>query len=155
VWGSPLGGGINASPSCVPEPGEVVNNPVKPEVKVPGDVLDGDEPRATLIDDPPDGWPEVPGVMLASACAGDREGLAWITGSNASHSAAERSSIEGVDIGPYRRRIQLSRRHASRQNRDCREFPLHVQHRSSRSAQSSAESEVETSDSGAKRDGGQ
>lgn len=86
---------VKVSPYCVEAEGEV-----------PFDVLEDDEERVDLFDDPEDIGPEVALVFFAEPLPGLAEGLAWIAGNDAMNSATPRAAVEGGDIAPQRRRSQ-------------------------------------------------
>lgn len=95
-------------------------------VGVPRDVLAPETERPALIDDAENLIDEEPIVEYPKTLSGDAVSLAGITGSDAMNSATPRSSVEGGKVRPDRRRIQVSRFHATNQRRSCCGFPLHV-----------------------------
>ncbi len=74
----------------------------KTEIDVTGYVFEEDPLWAALVDDPSDIWPEVAGVVGATALSGRAEGLAGISGQNDVESPAKGAGIEAAKIIPDR-----------------------------------------------------
>lgn len=96
-----------------------------------------------------DSGPQMPWVVGSTTFASETEGLTRVAANEAIHESTPRSSVEGVEIGPDRSRVQLPARHRRRQNRGSLDVPLHVQDAASTSTGSAPDGEVETSPSGA------
>jgi hypothetical protein len=98
------------------------------EAEMMGDILEEDERRLDLVDDPRDMRPEVARVVRAPAFARDREWLARIARSDDVHRAAPRAAVEGSNVVPDNSLIQgrvLHPRHES----GCGEgFPFDMAH---------------------------
>lgn len=133
-----------------PEIGKVSENSVESQSKVACDILQEDEARSHLANDSQDLGPEVALVFLPEPTAGNREGLAWVTGSDDIHPATPRSAIEGSEIRVNRSGLNRPLFHASRQDFADRVLPLHETDRSSAGKRQS-DSEVESADAGAQR----
>lgn len=103
----------------VTKPGQVSENDIGAETEVAADVFKEDDPRPGLDDDPPDGWPEVTFVVDSAAPAGEREGLAGITRSDAIHRSAPSSASEGLGICPHRAVSHGALAHRLHQTSDC------------------------------------
>jgi len=117
-----------------------------------GDVLEADEARCELLDEPRDVGPEVSLVFVGSLLAGDAERLARVAASDAIHEASPWACIEGLEVAPDRRVIQPPFAHASDKVRGCEGFPFDVTDRARLEAcslESVVQTEVETSDPGA------
>lgn len=78
----------------------------EPEAEMMGDVLEEDEGRFGLSDDPSDMRPEVARIVRAPALARDGERLARIARSDDIHRAAPRAAVKGGNVVPDRRSIQ-------------------------------------------------
>ena len=120
------------------------------EAEMMGDILEEDEGRFDLADDPGDMRPEVARVVHAPALARDGKRLARIARSDDVHRAAPRAAIEAGNVVPNRRVIQgrvLHPRHES----GCSEgFPFDMAH-SLISGQGDGEPEVDATGAGAER----
>lgn len=129
--------------------GKVGKDVGEPKRKVPADVLAEEQWGVAVVEDPQDVRPNVPFVVRAAALSGDREGLARVSTSDEIHRSAPRASIEGGQVVPDRRVIQVRRFHP-RHESGCREgFPFDVTH--SASVDGESESEVDTPDTGTER----
>ena len=95
-----------------------------------GDVLEKASQWPDLADDPPDVWPQVPGVALSEHPAGAGEPLAGVSASDEIHLAAPRLAVEGSNIRPDRCRIQGFFFHAAHKDRGRIGFPLDITHAS-------------------------
>lgn len=113
-----------------------------------GDVLEetpaGSDDAEVLLDE----GPEVSRVVSAPLLPGDRERLARIAANDAVHASTPRSAVEGSEIRPQRRRIQLSRFHMRNQDVAGIGFDLHIADRSS-SGKRQSNAEIESSSAGA------
>ena len=122
-----------------------------------GDVLEEAPGGLALPDHSSDIWPEVAGVVLPVAMAGETERLAGVAASDEIHDSTPRASVEGSQVTPDRRRSQATLLHLRRQSGDGERFPLHHADRASasepRSSSSSVEAEVKPATSGAQTDG--
>lgn len=81
---------------------------LKPEGDVAGDVFEEHPFGSAFPDDPSDVGPEVARITAAAALAGGTEGLAGISGQHGIKGAAEGSGVEAAQIGPDRRRGEIS-----------------------------------------------
>ncbi len=72
------------------------------EGDVPGDVFEKDPLRGTFPDNPSDIWPEVAGIVGATALSGGAERLAGISGEDDVEGAAKGLGIEAAQIVPDR-----------------------------------------------------
>ena len=70
----------------------------KAEGDVTGDVFEEDPFGGTFPDNPGDLWPEVAGIVSATALSGSAEGLAGISSENDVESPAEDPGIETAEI---------------------------------------------------------
>lgn len=126
-----------------PERGQVGEHGIKPaRGKQPWDVLQEDVTRSNVAKDPDDVRPDPPLVLDAAPLAGGAVRLAGETGSDEIHAATPRATVEGGDVRPDRRRIQLPVFHARRQHGSGIGFPLHVTD-GAMSGHRKADSEVE------------
>jgi len=91
----------------------------------PRHVLQEDESRSYLANDPGDVGPEPPFVLGAEPLAGRAERLAREARRDAIHDSTPRAAVEGFEIRPQRRCIQASRFHLARQDFAAEGFPLH------------------------------
>lgn len=78
------------------------------EGDVPGDVFEEDPFGTAFADDPRDVGPEVARVVGTAALSGRAEGLAGISGEHGIEGAAEGAGIEATQVGPDRRRGEVS-----------------------------------------------
>lgn len=100
------------------------------EAEMMGDILEEDEGRLDLIDDPGDMWPEVARVVRALPFTCNRERLARIARSDDVHSAAPRAAIETGNIVPDRRAIQGRVFHPRHESGCSVGFPFDMAHSS-------------------------
>lgn len=120
--------------------GEDVRQPVSNKL---GDVLQHDEARSHVTDDPSDGRPEPPVIVNAAPLASRGERLARETGSDEIHSSTPRCAIKGREIVPNRAAIQPRRFHPFHENGRCVAVPLNTSHgRYSELAQGKLEASV-------------
>lgn len=118
------------------------------EAEMMGDILEKDEGRLDLANDPRDMRPEVPRVVRAPPLARDAERLARIARSDDVHRAAPRATVEAGNIVPDRRVIQ-GRVFHPRHESGCGEgFPFDMAH-STISRDGDGEPEVESASAGA------
>jgi len=118
------------------------------EAEMMGDILEEDEGRLDLADDPGDMRPEVAWVVRAPALACDGERLARIARSDDVHRAAPRAAVEGSNVVPDNSLIQ-GRVFQPRHESGCGEgFPFDMAH-STISGEGDGEPEVETACAGA------
>lgn len=121
------------------------------EAEMMGDILEEDEGRLDLADDPGDMRPEVARVVRAPTLARNGKRLARIARSDDVHRAAPRAAVETGNVVPDRRAIQ-GRVFHPRHESGCGEgFPFDMAH-SSISAQGDGESEVDATGAGAERE---
>lgn len=134
-------------------------NPVAQALKVSGDIVEAkgqmagdifeeDPLGSCFADDPGDVWPEVARIVRAQPVAGEREGLAGITGSDEMNAVAPRSAVEGSQIVPHRSRSQGRVRHPRHESGRGVSVPLDVTH-SSIAGLCEVNAEVQSSDAGA------
>jgi hypothetical protein len=79
------------------------------ECDVTGDVFEEDPFRAAFADDAGDVGPEVAGIVGPAALSGRAEGLAGVSGKDRIEGAAEGAGVETAQVGPDRRRGEVSR----------------------------------------------
>jgi len=113
-----------------------------------GDILEEDEGRFDLTNNPRDMRPEVAWIVGAEPFACDRERLARISRSDDVHRPAPRAAVEAGNVVPDRRAIQ-GRVFHPRHESGCGEgFPFDMAH-SSISGDGDGEPEVEPACAGA------
>ena len=105
--------------------GEDVREPVSNKL---GHVLQEDVPRSHVSDDPGNVRPEPSLVIDTSTGARRAERLARETGSDEIHSSAPRCAVEGREIVPDRRLIQVRLFHPGHESGRCVGVPLNVSH---------------------------
>ena len=121
------------------------------EAEMMGDILEEDEGRLDLADDPGDMRPEMAWVCRAPALARDGERLARIARSDDVHRAAPRAAIEGSNVVPDNSLIQ-GRVFHPRHESGCGEgFPFDMAH-STISGDGDGKPEVEPASAGAERE---
>lgn len=81
----------------------------KPERDVTGDVFEKDPFRAALADDTGNFGPKVPRIVGTAPFASGAEGLAGIACEDSIEGAAEGPGVEASQVGPDRRRGEVSR----------------------------------------------
>jgi hypothetical protein len=148
---SDLGSGEDARLNDVTQSVKVRDHNVESLGDVAGDVFEVDEKRSHCLDKSLNVRPKVPLVFHASPEARDAEGLAGISGSDAVYLSAKEASREGFNVRPDRSRVQESLFSFCNQVRGGVGFDLHRSD-DANAWQSSCESEVQASVSGAKRD---
>jgi hypothetical protein len=82
---------------------------LEPEGDVTGDVFEEDPFRAAFVDDAGDIGPEVAGIVGTAALSSRAEGLARVSGQDGIERAAEGAGVEAAQVGPDRRRGEVSR----------------------------------------------
>jgi len=121
------------------------------EAEMMGDILEEDEGRIDLTDDPGDMRPEVTRVVRAPALARDRERLARIARSDDVHRATPRAAVEAGNVVPDRSLIQ-GRVFHPRHESGCGEgFPFDMAH-STIAGDGDGEPEIEPARAGAERE---
>ena len=123
----------------------------KAEAEMMGDILEKDEGRLGLADDPGDMRPEVPRVVGTPALARDGEWLARIARSDDVHRAAPRAAVEGGNVVPDRCRIQGRVFHPRHKNGRGVGVPLDMTH-SAISVACEVQPEIEPAGAGAERE---
>jgi hypothetical protein len=123
----------------------------KAEAQMMGDVLEEDEGRGDLADDPGDLRPEVARVVRAAHPAGGRERLARIARQQEVHAAAPRSAVEGSKVVPDNRVIQGRVLHPRHEHGRSEGFPLDVT-QSAVPGTGESEPEIEPAGAGAERE---
>ena len=81
----------------------------KAESDVTGHVFEEHPLRAAFPDDTGDVGPEVAGIVCTAALASGTEGLAGVSGKDRIEGAAEGAGVETAQVGPDRRRGEVSR----------------------------------------------
>ncbi len=121
------------------------------EAEMMGDILEEDEGRLDLADDPGDMRPEVARVVGTPALACDRERLARIARSDDVHRAAPRAAVEGGNVVPDNSPIQGRVFHPRHESGRGVGFPFDMAH-STISGDGEDEPEVEPACAGAERE---
>jgi len=112
-----------------PERGKIGEDMVKPSgSNNVGDVLQHDELRSYVSDDPPGHRPEMPFVVKSTTSTGNGERLARETGSDEIHSSTPRCAVEGCEIVPDRSEIQPLLCHPRHDSGRRVGVPLNVSH---------------------------
>jgi len=133
------------SPPVFGKVGEDVRQPVSNKL---GDVLQEQEPRSHVTNALPDGRPEPPVIVNTAPLACARERLAGEPGRDEIHASTPRSTVEGAQVRPDRRRIQVRLFHPGHESGRCVGVPLNVHHGSGGDA-SESEGELDASVAGA------
>jgi len=94
---------------------KVVVDLLEAHTKVVGDVLEEAPAGLALPHDAGDGGPQVPGVLVPEALAGQAERLTRVAASDAIHDATPRAAVEGSQIRPNRGLVQASLFHTRSQ----------------------------------------
>jgi len=118
------------------------------EAEMMGDILEEDEGRLDLADDPGHMWPEVARVVGTPAFARDGERLARIARSDDVHRAAPRAAFEGGNVVPDNSLIQGRVFHPRHESGCGVGFPFDMAH-STISGDGDGEPEVEPACAGA------
>lgn len=111
-----------------PEVGKVGEDVREPGPNKSGDVLQEDESRSHVTDDPSNGRPEPPVIVNSTASTGIGERLARESRSDDVHASTPRCAIEGREIVPDRRLIQSRLAHPRHENGRCVAVPLDTSH---------------------------
>lgn len=111
-----------------PEVGKVGEDVRHPESNKLGDVLQQDESRSHVTDDPCDVRPEPSIIVNATLPTGRRERLAGEAGADEIHSATPRSTVEGDEVIPHRSLIQPRLAHPLHEDGRRVGVPLNVSH---------------------------
>lgn len=146
--GAGLGRAEYSCRNAVTQPLQSGDDGCELSVSIPRDVLAEETIRPALRDDAQDLVDKEAVVARPAALAGDGVGLAGVSANDAMNAATPRSSVEGSEVRPDRRRIQLARFHARDQPCGGKGFPLHVSD-SARSGFGNVDAEVEPAGSGA------
>ena len=128
VRGSNVGRGEQTPFRIEPEFGKVGEDVRKPESNKVGHVLQEDEARSHVSDDPGNVWPQPSLVIDTTALAGLGERLAGETGSDEIHPATPRATVEGGEVRPDRSLIQGLVLHPRHESGRCVGVPLDVSH---------------------------
>jgi len=152
VWGANGGRGEQRPFRIEPESGKVGQDVRKPGVNKSGDVLQEHESRSHVSHDPGNVWPEPSLVIDTSTLSGRRERLAGEAGSDEIHPAAPRRTVEGGEVRPDRRPIQVRLVHPGHESGRCVGVPLNVSHGSGGDP-GELEGELESSVAGAEVEG--
>jgi len=123
----------------------------KSEAQMMGDVLEEDEGRYALADDPCDVRPEVSRVRRTATLARDRKWLARIARAENVHRAAPRAAVEGGNVVPDSRAIQGRVFHPRHEDGRGVGFPLDVT-QSTISGTGEQDAEIEATGPGAERE---
>jgi len=114
------------------------------------DVLEEDEGRSAVSDNPSDVGPEPPLVIGAASLPGDAPGLAGESRSDDIHSSTPRCSVERGEVVPNRRAIQGRVIHPRHEDGRGVGVPLDVAKGAIAISEDHAEPEVQSADPGAK-----
>lgn len=108
--------------------GKVAKDLGEPKANVPRDVLEEGERGVALDEDAQDVGPQVPFILLASALAGDAEGLARVAGEDEVDLSSPRSTVDLREVpAPHRSSIQRALFLTSQENGRGEEVPLDEQ----------------------------
>jgi hypothetical protein len=118
------------------------------EAEMMGDILEEDEGRFDLANDPRDMRPEVARILGAEAFARDGERLARISCTDDIHRAAPRAAVESSNVVPYNSLIQGRVFHPRHESGCGVGFPFDMAH-STISGDGDGEAEVEPACAGA------
>lgn len=97
---------------------------------------------SNLTNDPADVWPEPTVIVSSGALTSGAERLTWETGSDEIHPANPRATIEGAQVRPDRRLIQLRAFHPCHESGRCVAVPLNVSHGTGNASQGKLEASV-------------
>ncbi len=147
-----LGRGVQTPLRIEPEVGKVGEDERQPCPNKSGDVLQEDESRSHVTDEPSDGRPEPPVIVSSTLLPCGREGLAGEPGSDEIHAATPRCTVEGGEVRPDRSAIQVRLFHPGHESGRCEGVPLNVSHGSGGDSGES-EGELESSVTGAEMQG--
>lgn len=149
VRSASVGRGDHSPLRMEPQRGKVSEHGVESQPNVACDVLEADDRRLHLGDDPSDLRPEVPLVVLSSALPGDGEGLARVARSDKIHDSTPRAAVEGSEVVEDRRRIQGRLFHPGHEDGRSEGVPLDDTH-NSQPGEGGPEAQLEPSDAGTK-----
>ena len=121
-------------------------------IGVAGDVLSEETTSPAFVEDADNVFCKPAVIVGTEPLSSNAVGLAGIARSDAMNDAAPCSSVERGKVRPDRRRSQVARFHARGQCGCGISFPLHETDAAA-SGFSDVESEVESTDAGAERDG--
>lgn len=152
VWRANLGRREQTPLRIEPELGKVGEDVRQPESNKLGDVLQEDESRSHVSDDPGNVRPEPSLVIDTPTLSRRRERLTGEAGSDEVHSSTPRSSIEGGEVRPDRRLIQVRLIHPRHESGRRVGVPLNVSHGSGGDSCES-QGELESSVAGAEVEG--
>lgn len=128
VRGTNGGRGVQTPLSIEPEAGKAVEDFGESISNKLWHVLQHDESRSHLTHDPFDDRPEPPVIVSSTSGTGRGERLAGEAGSDEIHAATPRSTVEGVEVIPDRRRIQGRVSHPRHEDGRRVALPLNVSH---------------------------
>jgi hypothetical protein len=133
-----------------PERGQVPENGGKPSARSEAwDVLQQDDARSHLANDPHDVWPDPPLVAEPLALPGDRVRLAREARSENIHAATPRYAVEADKVRPDRSLIQVRAFHPRHEACRCIGVPLDV----TNGSRPCHEPKLKPADAGAEADG--
>ena len=118
------------------------------------DVFQEDDGGLNFGDDPCNMWPEVAGIVGAALLSGATERLARVACDNHVDTASPASSVESLNVGPNRSRMEGSVFHTRDQDLSGSNFDFHIASCDSLWT-GKFESEVESSDAGAEGQDGE
>jgi hypothetical protein len=131
VGGSNGGRRVTTPFRIEPESGKIPADTVSPsESNNVGDVLQPDVSGSHFSHDPGNVWPEPSLIIDTPPLPGCGEGLAVETGSDDIHSLMPRAAVEGGDVIPDRRLIQVRFFHPGHESGRCVGVPLNTHHSS-------------------------
>jgi len=115
-----------------------------PKGKMPCDVLEEDQGGGDFGNNPGQRGPQVARIILAPSFSGGAERLARVARRDDIHDSTPRAAIEGLDIVPYRSRLQDRISHPRHEDGRGVGFPFTVTHSSIGVPESEMEPEFET-----------
>jgi hypothetical protein len=130
-----------------PQRGKVSDDGVESQPNVACDVLEADERRGALVDDPPDLGPQVSLVLVSESLPSDGEGLTRVARRDEIHDSTPRAAVEGSEVVEDRRRIQGRLFHPGHKDGRSEGVPLDDTHKS-QPGEGGAESKLEPADPG-------
>lgn len=147
-----LGRGVQTPLRIEPEVGKVGEDVREPGPNKSGDVLQENESRSHVTDEPSDGRPEPPVIVSSTLLSCRRERLTGEPGSDEIHASTPRCTVERGEVRPDRSAIQGRVVHPRHESGRCVGVPLNVSHGSGRDSGES-EGELESSVTGAEMQG--